>query len=408
MVLRVPKNALRAGISITSLVRNTLLASAVFITALSASSAAFAQCVNTNFNIAGGILGPFGFRNLIPTPSPIISIMNTVNTAFLTNSTSFVSAPPGPQPDQGSGGVWSRAIAGFADATANSVTVVRPGFNLGFPFGDARGTQNCRQTTQQNYTGSQIGTDIGKLNIGNSGANWHFGVTASYFDAWTRDTTPVSTLYSAGDLKSHFEVPSVGLYTAFTQGNFFADTQVRWDFYQSTSSSVLQDFHGAQEDALGISVSGSAGYKIPIMSNWFIEPSLGGSWSQVKVDPVTLVDRFGIGGTVHVDDITSILGRASLRVGTNITQGIYTWQPFVTASAVHEFAGKVTSTSTIVEPSPGNFNGMVFDTSTERLGTFGQFGLGTAIVFGDTGWLGYGRGDLKVGENLNVGLRYQW
>jgi hypothetical protein len=34
-------------------------------------------------------------------------------------------------------------------------------------------------------------------------------------------------------------------------------------------------------------------------------------------------------------------------------------------------------------------------------------------VVGNTGWLGYARGDVKVGENLNgvgfnAGLRYQW
>src|SRR5262245_24108497 len=57
--------------------------------------------------------------------------------------------------------------------------------------------------------------------------------------------------------------------------------------------------------------------------------------------------------------------------------------------------------------------GFALDSSTERLGTYGQFGLGTALVVGDTGWVGYGRADVKVGENINgigfnVGLRYQW
>jgi hypothetical protein len=56
---------------------------------------------------------------------------------------------------------------------------------------------------------------------------------------------------------------------------------------------------------------------------------------------------------------------------------------------------------------------MPFSTSTERFGTYGQIGLGTAIVVGNTGWLGYGRADVKVGEDIqgvgfNAGLRYQW
>ena len=132
---------------------------------------------------------------------------------------------------------------------------------------------------------------------------------------------------------------------------------------------------------------------------------------------------FFSGGIVSIDEFDSILGRASLRLGTNITQGIYTWQPFVSASVIHEFAGEVKSKVTLLQgengvpfpdsvadPSP---NGLKFNTSTERFGTYGQFGLGSAIVVGNTGWLGYGRADVKVGENIqgmgfNVGLRYQW
>jgi hypothetical protein len=55
----------------------------------------------------------------------------------------------------------------------------------------------------------------------------------------------------------------------------------------------------------------------------------------------------------------------------------------------------------------------VFTTVTDRVGTYTQVGLGTAVVVGDTGWLGYGRGDVKFGENVNgwgvnFGLRHQW
>ena len=37
----------------------------------------------------------------------------------------------------------------------------------------------------------------------------------------------------------------------------------------------------------------------------------------------------------------------------------------------------------------------------------------SAVVVGKTGWLGYGRGDVKFGENtqgwgVNFGLRYKW
>jgi len=47
------------------------------------------------------------------------------------------------------------------------------------------------------------------------------------------------------------------------------------------------------------------------------------------------------------------------------------------------------------------------------VGTYGQFALGTAAVFGNSGWLGYGRVDYRTGENIEGwsvtgGLRYQF
>src|SRR5262245_57535929 len=93
--------------------RTTFFAAAVLFSLLSEQSVALAQCRLSNFNFGGGIFGPTGGRNILPTASPLVSITNTVNTAFLTNTTSFVSAPPTSKPDQNSGGVWTRAIAGF-------------------------------------------------------------------------------------------------------------------------------------------------------------------------------------------------------------------------------------------------------------------------------------------------------
>jgi hypothetical protein len=386
----------------------------VILTVALPASAALAECaVTQNFNWGGFTCGAFGCRGIIAPPSPLISIINTVNTAFLTNTTSFVSAPGGPRPDQTSGGVWSRVIAGEVDSKSTSVQTVRPGHDLGGPFGDAAGQTTCSQTSHQEYVGYQVGADLGKLNIGSSGANLHFGVTGGNFYAKAEDTTPGNFIGYTGK----FEVPFVGLYTAFTQGNFFADAQVRWDFYQNSSTSNLYDYHGVKNDARGFSVTGNVGYRLPFAGNWFVEPSAGVVWSRVEVDPVALLAESGFvgeGSIVRINDITSVLGRASLRLGANFTEGIYTWQPFVTATVVREFAGKVHSTAEFKDPTNAlGFDGIMFDTTTTRMGTYAQVGLGSAIVIGNTGWLGYGRGDVKFGDNIegfgvNVGLRYQW
>ena len=394
-------------------IRWVVFVSGALVGSLSGHPSALAQCANPTFNFGGFIVTPSGGRNVVPTASPLVSIMNTVNTAFLTNTTSFVSASAATNANQPSGGVWARAIAGTVDSKAETTTVVVPGsFDLGAGIGSASGTQNCRQTNHQDYAGFQVGADLATLNIGSAGLNWHFGVTGGSLTANAEDTTPAGA-NAAGDLRSHFDVPFIGLYTAVTQGNFFADAQVRWDFYQSNSSSKVYDFSGVQNEARGITFAGSAGYKMPIGSNWFFEPSVGGSWTRLSVDSVTLVDRDGIGGILRVNDIDSILGRASLRLGANFAEGIYIWQPFVAASLIHEFAGDVKSKTTFVDPSNFFWPGMEFESSTERMGTYGQIGVGTAIVVGNTGWLGYGRGDVKFGDNIhgigfNAGLRYQW
>ena len=168
--------------------------------------------------------------------------MNTINTAFLTTTSAFVSAPAGPQPDQQGGGAWNRVIAGTVDVNTTSTgTITLPGGGAG------TGTQNCNTTTRQDYWGYQVGRDVSILNGGGTGANWHFGITAGYFEARTKDITPAGSYTNAnfpgetfntpsGSFNADTQVPFAGLYTAFTKGNLFLDGQVRWDFIQSRLS----------------------------------------------------------------------------------------------------------------------------------------------------------------------------
>ena len=217
---------IQVGVEKTRVGEAALFAGITLITVLFLPSGALASgcVVVTPFNFGGIVVTPQGSKSLVPTPSSFVSITNTVNTAFLTNTTSFVSAPPNPQPGQGSGGVWARTIGGFTNSTAESKTEVGP-FALG--IGPATGATKCAQTNHQEYAGVQVGADIGKLNLGNSGANLHFGITGGFLGAKMEDTS------LGGDLQSRFEVPFVGLYSAVTQGNFFADVQVRWIFIRA-------------------------------------------------------------------------------------------------------------------------------------------------------------------------------
>jgi opacity protein-like surface antigen len=337
-----------------------------------------------------------------------------------------VSAPGGVPADQQGGGAWGRIITGSVDTKADSTSTL----DLSRLALTATGTQNCQTTTRQDYQGYQVGHDISILNQGGTGANLHFGITAGYFDARTRDITSASTYTNpnfagftfnspAGSFEADTQVPFVGIYTAYSNKGLFADGQVRWDFFQNTLSDASNGLNGQRLDARGFSVTGNVGYSIPLPSGWFIEPSGGVVWSRVNVDTlnvagVVLPTGFVVSrGSVDIDDIDSVLGRASVRVGANITSGQNVWQPFFTASLFHEFAGDVTATSVVSGTGNAAIDGVTLRTSTSGVGTYAQFGLGTALVFGNTGWLSFVRGDYRTGENIdgwsvNAGLRYQF
>ena len=166
----------------------------------------------------------------------------------------------------------------------------------GFPA--ATGTQNCDVSTRQNYVGYQVGRDISVLNAGGTGANWHFGVTGGYpagLDQGHNAGRDVrqsdfrrSASTPAGTFKGSTEVPFVGLYTAFTKGNFGLDAQLRWDFYQNNLSDPFNDLTNQQLNAQGISLTANALYNIPLHNNWFMEPSAGVVWSRVQIDPLNV------------------------------------------------------------------------------------------------------------------------
>ena len=99
-------------------------------------------------------------------------------------------------------------------------------------------------------------------------------------------------------------------------------------------------------------------------------------------------------GTVQINRVQSELGRASIKVGTAVASddGRIVAYPFATASVFHEFAGSVnasvTSSGTGIDlfgnPMPWTATGGL---TTSRIGTYAQFGLGSAFQLANTGWL---------------------
>jgi opacity protein-like surface antigen len=364
-------------------------------------SAAYAQCLST-LNAAA-------------------SVISTVNTAFLPSGSAFLSTAPNSAPDQQGGGAWTRGVAGTVNPQSD--TNFSALLNITAPNGQSSPAllaTSCRASTKQDYAGFEAGHDLAVLNTNN--ADWHFGVLAGYVGAKAEAANGVSQ-------SATFSAPSAGLYASFSKGNFSADVQAR--LYDIQFESV-----GQRLDARGYSFTGNAGYRFDLPGNWSLEPSVGGIFSRTSVNPLFIGDFLASGvpvtapsilgassaiaaGTMQVQDVESLLGRASLKLGTSLplAGGQIVAYPFLTASVFHEFEGtvnaSVATTGIFVTPA-GDYH---FQGSgkivASGIGTYGQFGGGSAFQLADTGWLGFARFDYRTGENIqgysvSAGLRYQF
>src|SRR3984893_18672342 len=390
---------------------------------LFSASAAQAQCtsvglngLNTTAPVVAQAAG-MAVANVSASVGALVTSINSANTAFLTQSSAFIGSPANPQPDQQGGGVWARGVGGHLSV---GTTATAGNISFGTP---QQGRITCNTRTLEDFSGVQVGTDFARLNV--NGWNLHAGSTVGYLGSKTHDATP--GLDPPASFRDSLQIPFVGTYAAASYGGFLVDGQVRGDFFQNEVSDDNHGLAGQRFDARGISVTGNVAYNQKLGNQWFIEPSAGIIWSRTHVDELN-VPGTGILGTpvgpgfvplwaLTVNDIESVLGRLSVRVGTRVTSGNVVWQPFASAGVFHEFAGGVTSSLT------SNFSalGAAFaplptlssTVTTSGLGTYGQFGLGIAAQLVNSDWVSYLRADYRTGDNIegwsvNGGLRYQF
>jgi opacity protein-like surface antigen len=373
--------------------------------ALLSSSAAFTQNCNTTQT---GIFIPNVGSLAVPAGAAgaaLAGAIGNVNTVFLTQQGSaFVSAPANPAPDQPGGGVWARAVGGQVDIKSTSTSAGVTTTSAGIVN---TANTSCANSQHQDFAAVQTGADIARLNW--SGWNIHLGTTAGYLGSKETDNNGFSNT---------FQVPFFGTYLVATKGRFFADLMVREEFYNVNVNNPGSNFFNQPIGAHGYSIATSAGYNFDLGNNWFVEPSAGFIYSKTSVDnfvnPGTTA--LALPGLVTTNDIESEIGRLSVRAGRTIETPNIIWQPFASASVFHEFAGDVITNysslpnGTFVFGVPGNFTQQ---TSTSRVGTYGQYSLGVAAQVVNTGWLGFVRVDYRNGDNIegwtgNAGIRYQF
>ena len=350
------------------------------------------------------------------TASQISASTSNVGTAFQAGQGSaFVSAPANPPPNSPGGGVWVRATGGENTVNLNSTTQTlnqSPGNNL-----NQSTTVNCNTRLRDNYSGFQIGADGARLNY--NGWNLHLGTFVGYLES---DSKSLDNAFT-----TNFQIPSVATYGVATYGRFFLDALIKEDYYNISLNNPAFGFFSQPISGRGTSYAVNAGYNFALANNWFIEPSAGFIYARTRFDSFSTVGQPGVGqganisGTQKVDDITSEIGRASVRVGTSFQSGNLALQPFFTASVYREFAGDVTSNFTTCQGcnffggggfpfTPATFTA---STSTARIGTYGQYSLGISGQVVNTGLLGFARVDYRNGENLEGwaatgGIRYQF
>lgn len=385
--------------------RACVMALAAFSVAIGAASEASAQCASgftTGFftrqsvSLGGAVSGGVGVAGAL------ISSINTANTALLTQSSAFVSAPPNPKPDSEGGGVWVRGVGGQLDFKNNATINFVSGGG-----GGASGSAACNSKFNESFGGVQVGQDVSRLNL--MGWNVHLGMTAGY----------MQTHGSADGLGAPFsadtQIPFAGSYLVATNGAFFAEALVRYTRFETSLNSAANSLFDQKLDSRGLSAAGSLGYHWNIPnSTWFLEPSVGVVWSRTEVDPLNIAVTTGGGGlgavgTLQFNDIDSTIGRLGLRFGTTIESGNMIYQPFAAVSVWHEFGSNITGNfATCCSAIPATASII-----SPNIGTYGQYSLGVNGQMANTGWLGFVRGDYRNGNQLEGwdvvgGIRYQF
>jgi hypothetical protein len=196
--------------------------------------------------------------------------------------------------------------------------------------------------------------------------------------------------------------PSAGVFAAYASGAWSTDVTFKTDFM--TQDQQFSDFTGDIFAVSGSSsirlnnyaLAGNLNYKFPVGTNWYIEPTVGASYTDTV---------YGTGAAaLGLADTNSTRVQGGARVGTNWTWG--------TVSVTSNVAGLAYSTISITGGSAGGAFSGAGVVQTDEGKVFGQvlyaanfdFGHGASASFGTD--VRFGNGVLGVGAK--GGLRYQW
>lgn len=337
----------------------------------------FAVNNNGTLNIVSGI-NPATIGGLSAAVSSVLSSLNS----FSEPASAFVTGPANPGANQVSIGVpWVRVRGGQFDIDSRS----------NVSGGGGLPARNIANKTSTYFRGFQVGADVGVYNINNTGWNVIVGAHGGQVTGSSGD----------GDTNVKLDQPFYGAYLVVKNDRFTFDAMIRRDEVDMKVSSTSGSINNQKLRAEGWSGLVSSQYRFSVTDTVTVTPSVAMLFSKVDVGSLPAQ-----GIVTRWNTLDSIIGRVGVDISTVYQLSSQTFLvPFVNASIWHEFAGKVRATTTA--------GGNNFITSTDRVGTYYQVGLGTAITSPTQGFTGFLRGDLRFGEKisgyaLNGGVRWQF
>lgn len=338
--------------------------------------------------------------------SGVNGVISSLQSGFHQPASAIVSRPDSCQPNQFMGGPFVRMNRGETTLESKSNGDAAGG---GAPFSAA-------SKSQTQFSGIQGGFDLGICNIGASGWNIHGGVMGGYVKTTTSSLANSPSPVAGGApqftrVQADVEVPFFGLYSFITNGPFTLELNVRKDLYDTKITSFDANTtvpfvnRNTKLSGSGLNYNAQAQYRFNF-ERFYIEPLVGISRGTTRFGALALAT--GASDNLLFNDSNSVLGRVGVNVGTamQVTEKLIL-VPFAHVSVWKEF-----EKSTKARAVFGSV-GQSFDVQTDRVGEFGQVGLGVQFRLLDSPWLGFIRGDVRFGDKtdgkaLNAGVRAQF
>lgn len=339
--------------------------------------------------------------------SGVAGVINSLQAGFHQPASAIISRPDNCQPNQIMGGPFIRLNAGE--------TTVRSGSS-----GAGGGTTFSAATkSESRFSGAQGGVDLGICNVSGSGWNLHAGIMGGFVStkASATSSTPNPAGAALAPLRTttqvSMEVPFYGAYFFATNGPFTAEFNVRKDDYKAKvtafDAATGVNFIGPAQRLKGdgLSYNASMSYRLTIGERAYFEPQIGLSKGTTRFDDLPFATGIA-GDRMSFSKADSLLGRVGFNAGyaVSVTDNLVV-VPFLNAAVWHEFAKPTQARAVFAS------QGLTFDVSTDRVGTFGQVGAGLQFRLLNTPLLGFVRADARFGDKingraLNAGVRLQF